>query len=419
MPLVSPREAHLVTMPEHGRPSVRVLHLLCRVSERRQISEAVGDDVGAVALDHDRWNRRGPFGALSEDSLLGPFEIHLREVRWPGLSKQIVQEQRLGLDAAFSDSETRLVTSDTANPDTTRGRPDGGADHVAAAAIPADVPPGELCVSTVEFDADDARVRIGMGKVRHGQADVCTEVPDQMRRERDGRQMRERAEDIAERVDVGSTAADCDRATRECAYRNRFLRSGQHEFGEPAGVGERPQSPQHPHTAGVDPGCLDTREHTTRAVTRPPARLPGEWENHESISVVVACEVAKHIENPAAALAEICRGLTSDGILVIPTPQRGDRPADLRHVHEFAPCELRELCAKFFAEVTVWVAEPRWLVRVYRRRSRRWSLNVPSLHGFNPIGVTRRLRSRPRLRRVQLYAPAAGPLSDRPEAGAP
>ncbi|HEX4308049.1 MAG TPA: methyltransferase domain-containing protein [Solirubrobacterales bacterium] len=63
----------------------------------------------------------------------------------------------------------------------------------------------------------------------------------------------------------------------------------------------------------------------------------------DSFDVVVSFETIEHVEEPEKALAELCRVLRPDGVLVISSPNPDAYVGDNEHhVHEFRPAELRE-----------------------------------------------------------------------------
>jgi SAM-dependent methyltransferase len=123
--------------------------------------------------------------------------------------------------------------------------------------------------------------------------------------------------------------------------------------------------------------------------------------------VVVMCELLEHLEDVSGALKEAARALRAGGTLLVSTPRRLSRPADERHVHEFDPAELREVCRRHFRDVDVLVAEPVLLLRLYATRPGRAVANTVARLGLNPFELV--LEREPGAFRVgQLYAVASG-----------
>jgi O-antigen biosynthesis protein len=72
----------------------------------------------------------------------------------------------------------------------------------------------------------------------------------------------------------------------------------------------------------------------------------------DSFDLVVCFEVIEHVERQEAVIGELARVLTSGGLLVISSPNRGVYPAgNPFHVHEYVPEELRGALAERFEHV--------------------------------------------------------------------
>lgn len=71
-----------------------------------------------------------------------------------------------------------------------------------------------------------------------------------------------------------------------------------------------------------------------------------------SFDLVVCFEVIEHLEDPDAALRELERVVSSDGLVLISSPNRDVyEPGNPHHLHEYTPGELREALERYFAHV--------------------------------------------------------------------
>ena len=106
---------------------------------------------------------------------------------------------------------------------------------------------------------------------------------------------------------------------------------------------------------GVDraTSVLDAaREHCppeVELVTGDVRALPFE---DRSFDLVVCFEVIEHLDDPEATLRELERVVTTEGIVLVSSPNRDVyEPGNPHHVHEYVPGELREALERSFAHV--------------------------------------------------------------------
>jgi 2-polyprenyl-3-methyl-5-hydroxy-6-metoxy-1,4-benzoquinol methylase len=120
-------------------------------------------------------------------------------------------------------------------------------------------------------------------------------------------------------------------------------------------------------------------------------RLPfGDGE----ADLVLMSEVVEHVPDAESLVAEAARVLAPDGTLLVSTPQWQSDDLREHHFHEFKAEELRALCARFFEDVDVLVAEPPDLYNRYLSSTpTRIGVNLRSLAGRNPF--TKRLPATP------------------------
>lgn len=167
-------------------------------------------------------------------------------------------------------------------------------------------------------------------------------------------------------------------------------------------------------TIGVEPNAagIDEALRALTAVDSPARVVQGEAERLPfaggAADVVVMCEVIEHVEDPAAVLREAARILTSDGTLLLSTPQTDGGPLPPFHLREYTAAELEAACEASFEDVTVSVAEPSWLIRAQAQRPLRVLTSTVAGLGLNPFAVTRAASVGTRTWR-QLYAVARWP----------
>ena len=79
------------------------------------------------------------------------------------------------------------------------------------------------------------------------------------------------------------------------------------------------------------------------------------WSSsHGRFELVVCFETVEHVDDPMAALDELSRVLTADGILLISSPSRLVYPSgNPHHRHEFAPAELEMALGDRFPHVRI------------------------------------------------------------------
>ncbi len=71
-----------------------------------------------------------------------------------------------------------------------------------------------------------------------------------------------------------------------------------------------------------------------------------------SFDLVVCFEVVEHLEEPDAALRELSRVVSGDGIVLVSSPNRDVyEPGNPHHLHEYVPAELRQALQRYFAHV--------------------------------------------------------------------
>jgi SAM-dependent methyltransferase len=163
-----------------------------------------------------------------------------------------------------------------------------------------------------------------------------------------------------------------------------------------------------PDAVGVRLGAQALGQAGSRATVVPGSAYELPFESAVA-DVVVMCELLEHLQDVNGALKEAARVLRLGGTLLISTPRRRARPADKRHIHEFDPTELREVCRRHFHDVDVLVAEPALLVRLYGSRAGRAAVNTVARRGLNPFELVLG-RERGTSRFCQLYAVASGPV---------
>lgn len=102
-----------------------------------------------------------------------------------------------------------------------------------------------------------------------------------------------------------------------------------------------------------------------------------------SFDLVVCFEVIEHLEEPEAALKELERVVTSDGVLLLSSPNRDVyEPGNPHHLHEYTPREMQAALERYFAHVEL------------RRQanliaSAVMPADVAAHDGLNPVGDAR------------------------------
>jgi len=79
---------------------------------------------------------------------------------------------------------------------------------------------------------------------------------------------------------------------------------------------------------------------------------------YRDFDVVVSFETIEHLRHPETFLAEITRSLSSQGTLIVSTPQREkgtlhDKPQNLFHLREWTLEEFQQLLSKYFHHVNI------------------------------------------------------------------
>ncbi|HEV2813246.1 MAG TPA: methyltransferase domain-containing protein [Solirubrobacteraceae bacterium] len=93
------------------------------------------------------------------------------------------------------------------------------------------------------------------------------------------------------------------------------------------------------------PGCPDNVD----LIAADLRELPFE---DRSFDLVVCFEVIEHLEAPDAALQELERIVSADGVLLVSSPNRDVyEPGNPHHLHEYTPTELQGALERLFAHV--------------------------------------------------------------------
>jgi SAM-dependent methyltransferase len=103
----------------------------------------------------------------------------------------------------------------------------------------------------------------------------------------------------------------------------------------------------------IDPGALAGQDRETVVADMRALPFPAA-----SFASVLSVQSLEHVPNPERILAEAARVLEPDGVAVFVTPNRltlgrPDEIIDPYHYVEFDPADLRALCERSFAAVTV------------------------------------------------------------------
>jgi SAM-dependent methyltransferase len=121
-----------------------------------------------------------------------------------------------------------------------------------------------------------------------------------------------------------------------------------------------------------------------------------------SFGSVLSVQSIEHVPDAPRVLGEVVRVLGPDGVAVFVTPNRltfarPDEIIDPYHHREYAPDELRALCAGFFAEVEIWglFGSERYQELVDEQLSR-----LDGLLRMDPLRLRRLV---PRRARMRLY----------------
>ena len=122
-----------------------------------------------------------------------------------------------------------------------------------------------------------------------------------------------------------------------------------------AGVGHsyRLLAPRETVGVDLDAAALEGQERETAVADMRALPFPAE-----SFDAVVSVQSIEHVPDPERALAEVTRVLRPGGSALFVTPNRltfarPDEIIDPYHYVEYDAAELRDLCARFFAEVRV------------------------------------------------------------------